>query len=60
MDAQAGERRASQRDLEYTPHEHEELRAFAKRRRDRLVRLTLAKRANGVSKLKTASEVSNP
>jgi hypothetical protein len=54
MDAQAEERRASERDLKYTPHEHEELRAFAKKRRERIAHPDLAKRANGNSKPKPA------
>lgn len=36
MDARTGERRAPQGDREYTPHEHEELRALAKKTRERL------------------------
>jgi hypothetical protein len=36
------ERRASQYGREYTPHEHEELRALAQKSRERALRLTLA------------------
>jgi hypothetical protein len=41
----AGERLAAQRD--YTPHEHEELRALAKRVRQRLQLVTPPSQANG-------------
>jgi hypothetical protein len=37
-----GERRASQQGREYTPHEHEELRALAQKSRERAQRLALA------------------
>lgn len=47
MDARTGERRASQRDREYTPHEHEELRALAQKSRERRRLLGPQKLANG-------------
>ena len=46
-DARTGERRVSQRDREYTPHEHEELRALVRKSRERLRLLAAAYRANG-------------
>jgi hypothetical protein len=39
-----GERRVSERDRQYTPHEYEEIRALAKKSRERLQRLALAGR----------------
>jgi hypothetical protein len=47
MDARTGERRASSRDREYTPHEYEELRALAKKTRERLRPATPPNQANG-------------
>jgi hypothetical protein len=38
-----GERRASERDRQYTPHEYEEIRELAKKSRERLQRLALAR-----------------
>jgi hypothetical protein len=45
MDAKRDERHASQRD--YTPHEHEELRAIAVRARQRLQLVTPPNPTNG-------------
>ena len=38
------ERRASERDRQYTPHEYEEIRELAQKSRERLRRLALAGR----------------
>lgn len=41
-----GERRASERDRLYTPHEYEEIRELAKKSRERLQPLALARPAS--------------
>jgi hypothetical protein len=44
-----GERRESQRGREYTPHEHEELRALAQKSRELTKRLTIVRTQRPIS-----------